>query len=66
VLLVWIYYSTQLVLMGAEFTRAYANQFGSHVEPSDNAVAVPKTPLARLAAETEIKQGEIPRSPVGN
>jgi len=60
VLLVWIYYSTQLVLMGAEFTRAYANQFGSHVVPSDNAVAVPKTPLARLAAETEIKKGNIP------
>lgn len=63
VLLVWIYYSTQLVLMGAEFTRAYANQFGSHVVPSDNAVAVPKTPLARLAAETEIKEGKIPQSP---
>jgi len=63
VLLVWIYYSTQLVLMGAEFTRAYANQFGSHVVPSDNAVAVPKTPLARLAAETEIKKGKIPQTP---
>jgi len=61
VLLVWIYYSTQLVLMGAEFTRAYANQFGSHVVPSDNAVAVPKTPLARLAAETEIKKGKVPQ-----
>jgi membrane protein len=63
VLLVWIYYSTQLVLMGAEFTRAYANQFGSHVVPSDNAVAVPKTPLARLAAESEIKKGKVPQSP---
>lgn len=63
VLLVWIYYSTQLVLMGAEFTRAYANQFGSHVVPSDNAVAVPKTPLARLAAETEIKKGNVPQTP---
>jgi len=63
VLLVWTYYSTQLVLMGAEFTRAYANQFGSHVVPSDNAVAVPKTPLARLAAETEIKKGKVPQSP---
>jgi len=63
VLLVWIYYSTQLVLMGAEFTRAYANQFGSHVVPSDNAVAVPKTPLARLAAETDIKKGKVPQTP---
>jgi membrane protein len=26
VLLIWVYYSSQLVLMGAEFTRAYARR----------------------------------------
>ena len=26
VLLIWVYYSSQLVLMGAEFTRAYAHR----------------------------------------
>jgi membrane protein len=29
VLLVWVYYSTQIFLLGAEFTRAYANAHGS-------------------------------------
>jgi membrane protein len=29
VLLVWVYYSAQVFLFGAEFTRAYTNQFGS-------------------------------------
>ena len=29
VLLVWVYYSAQIFLMGAEFTWAYANMFGS-------------------------------------
>jgi len=29
VLLVWVYYSSQIVLMGAEFTRAYALRHGS-------------------------------------
>ncbi len=29
VLLVWIYYSTQVFLMGAEFTWVYANMYGS-------------------------------------
>jgi len=29
VLLVWIYYSTQILLLGAEFTEVYANRFGS-------------------------------------
>jgi membrane protein len=28
-LLVWVYYSTQIFLFGAEFTRSYAQQFGS-------------------------------------
>jgi membrane protein len=32
VLLVWIYYSAQIFLLGAEFTRAFAKRFGSHAE----------------------------------
>ena len=33
VLLVWIYYSAQIVLLGAEFTRVYANRFGAASGP---------------------------------
>jgi membrane protein len=29
VVLIWVYYSSQIILMGAEFTRAFANQHGS-------------------------------------
>lgn len=29
VVLIWVYYSAQLVLMGAEFTNAYARRYGS-------------------------------------
>lgn len=29
VLLIWIYYSTQILLFGAEFTEVYANRFGT-------------------------------------
>jgi len=29
VLLVWVYYSAQVLFFGAEFTRAYAGRFGS-------------------------------------
>jgi membrane protein len=29
VILVWIYYSTQIFLLGAEFTRVYARRQGS-------------------------------------
>jgi len=37
-LLLWIYYSSQILLFGAEFTQVYANEFGSPVEPDDYAV----------------------------
>jgi membrane protein len=62
VLLVWVYYSSQIVLYGAEFTRVYANRYGSHVVPDDNAIPVPETPLARAAMEKQIKRGELPGS----
>ena len=42
VLLLWVYYSSQILFFGAEFTQVYANRFGSHVAPADNAVAVQK------------------------
>jgi membrane protein len=32
VLLVWIYYSAQIFLLGAEFSRAYAKRYGSHAK----------------------------------
>ncbi|MBI2824971.1 MAG: YihY/virulence factor BrkB family protein [Planctomycetia bacterium] len=36
-LLVWTYYSTQIVLFGAEITQAYARQTGSPVFPKERA-----------------------------
>ncbi len=33
VLLLWIYYSAQILLFGAEFTQVYANRFGSNIRP---------------------------------
>ena len=42
VLLLWVYYSSQVVFFGAEFTQVYANRFGSHVTPSSNAIALSK------------------------
>lgn len=38
--LLWIYYTSQIALFGAEFTQIYANLFGSRVEPEANAVSV--------------------------
>jgi len=40
VLLLWIYYSSQILFFGAEFTKAYASRHGSHVVPEEHAVPV--------------------------
>jgi membrane protein len=32
-ILVWVYYSAQIFLLGAEFTQVYARKIGSRVEP---------------------------------
>jgi membrane protein len=40
VMLVWIYYSAQIVLYGAEFTKIYAIRHGSGITPSDQAITL--------------------------
>jgi membrane protein len=50
-LVVWVYYSAQLVFLGAEFTQAYARKFGGTIEPSKNAV-----PIGQDSQETQDTQ----------
>jgi len=38
IILVWVYYSTQIVLLGAEFTRLYAERYGRRAPPMEGAV----------------------------
>ena len=42
-LLIWIYYSSQILLFGAEFTQVYANRFGAGGKPSKHAVCIATT-----------------------
>jgi len=44
-LLLWVYYSAQILFFGAEFTQVYAKAYGSQIEPAAN--AVPMTEEAR-------------------
>jgi membrane protein len=39
-LLLWVYYSSQILLFGAEFTQVYAERAGRGVKPSEYAVRV--------------------------
>jgi membrane protein len=49
VILLWIYYSAQVVFFGAEFTKVYSRRFGAVVVPDKLAVPV--------AAEARATQG---------
>jgi len=40
IFMMWVFYSSQIVLYGAEFTRLYAVRFGSNIQPNANAVHV--------------------------
>ncbi|PZR77166.1 MAG: ribonuclease BN, partial [Chthoniobacterales bacterium] len=42
-LLLWIYYSSQILLFGAEFTQVYAQRAGRGVTPDEHAVQVETT-----------------------
>lgn len=68
VVLLWVFYSAQIVFLGAEFTQVYANRFGSHIRPDDNAVAVGKWnpgAAARQAVDAEAR-GERPQPAAAN
>lgn len=43
VILVWIYYTSAILYIGAEFTQVFAEASGSHIEPADYAVHVLQT-----------------------
>jgi membrane protein len=55
-LLIWFYYSAQILLFGAEFTQVYANQLGSKIVPEgQEAAAQPTTqqPGRKLGKELQ-------------
>ncbi len=63
IILLWIYYSSQILFFGAEFTQVYARTYGSRIVPAENAVGVteeargeegiPKEETLKRAAERQ-------------
>jgi membrane protein len=48
-LLLWVYYSSQIVLFGAEFTQVYANRCQAPIEPDQYAVRVERKEIEKEA-----------------
>ena len=63
VVLVWIYYSAQIFLLGAEFTQVYTNKYGSRVRPAENAEFITEEMRAQQGIPSEdgeprVKEGD--------
>ncbi|MBK8001628.1 MAG: YihY/virulence factor BrkB family protein [Verrucomicrobia bacterium] len=43
IVLLWVYYSAQILFFGAKFTQIYSNRYGSRLEPAPGAEAVTLT-----------------------
>lgn len=72
VLLVWVYYSSMLLLFGAEFTQVWARRQGARLEPTRGAVRVVRSRqvvdragrgsggVGATAGETDEENGRLP------
>jgi membrane protein len=62
IMILWIYYSAQILFLGAEFTQVYANQYGSRVTAGEHAEQVSEEDRAQEGL-TESKGDAAPASP---
>ena len=62
VLLVWVYYSSQIILLGAEFTRVSALKRGARIEPTPYAVPIERSADAVTPARLPTAAPEPARS----
>jgi membrane protein len=58
IVVVWIYFSSCILFLGAEFTQVHAAMYGSKIKPSRDAILVPEGMTAAAAAERSEKQGD--------
>ncbi len=59
VILVWIYYTSAILYIGAEFTQVYAEAIGSHIEPAEYAVHVQQTEVERHVKNLPAQNPEL-------
>jgi membrane protein len=59
VLLVWIYYSSFILYFGAEFTKAWALKYGSHINPNEYAVLIKRVEVESASQSVQENHKEI-------
>lgn len=56
VVLLWVFYSAQIFLFGAEFTKIFANRFGSNIVPDRHALRLKVEKVEPVEKEEEMAQ----------
>jgi membrane protein len=65
-LLIWIYYSSQIFLFGAEFTQVYARSIGAEIVPDEDAVPLDphdRVVMGHVQSKPGLPQGKLPEAP---
>jgi membrane protein len=63
VVMVWVYYSAQIFLLGAEFTWVYAHEHGSHKGQKRPGTAVEEKPSESVMPPVRIQPAVLPPLP---
>ncbi|HEX6306505.1 MAG TPA: YihY/virulence factor BrkB family protein [Anaerolineales bacterium] len=64
VILLWVYYSAQILFFGAEFTQVYARHYGSRIVPSEGAISLEMEPRLQERVSTEVAVRMRRRAPL--
>ncbi len=59
IVLLWIYYSSIILYFGAEFTKAYALQFGEEIHPSEYAVTTKQVEVETGKQSVQQKEASV-------
>jgi membrane protein len=65
ILLIWVYYSAQILYIGAEFTQVFARRHGERIRPADYAVPLGEQDRIHqgIPHKEEVDQAERERPP---
>jgi membrane protein len=64
VFIVWVYYSSQVFFLGAEFTKAFASRYGSrHIDQPEKLIELASEPTAPAAQDVTTGEGAVEKAP---
>ena len=58
-IIVWVYYSANILFFGAEFTQAYARKHGSRIVPDEHAIAAPRESGGKPSREAKEREQRV-------